>query len=96
MSVPGDTYSSIAKELEMDPSRLMAYNDVAEDREVMPWQEVYLQPKLDYAPKEMTSITIGEEDCIFSIAQRLGMTLDALRKLNPKAADIPGTTLKLR
>ncbi len=96
MSVPGDTFSSIAKEFEMDPAKLMAYNDAAADREITPWQEVYLQAKLDTAPKDMRSITIGEEDSFFSIAQRLGMTLDALRRLNPSAADIPGTTLKLR
>jgi len=44
----------------------------------------------------MQSITIGEDETVHSISQRLGMTLKAIRKLNPNLVDLPGTRLTLR
>ena len=93
---PGDTYSSIAKELGIKTSKLLKYNDVDKDREIKPWEEVYLEEKRDTPPDGLSSATIGEGESIHSIAQRFGMKLYTLRRLNPRAADRPGTTLRLR
>lgn len=92
---PGDTYALIAKELNINKKKLLSYNDVKQDGEIKPWQEVYLQEKLDDAPEGERYVTIGEGESIHSIAQRFGMKLKALRALNPDAADRPGTRLKL-
>lgn len=92
---PGDTYALIAKELNINKKKLLSYNDVKQDGEIKPWQEVYLQEKLDDAPEGERYVTIGEGESIHSIAQRFGMKLKALRALNPDAADSPGTRLKL-
>lgn len=93
---PGDTYSSIAKELGIKTSKLLKYNDVDKDREIKPWEEVYLEEKRDTPPDGLSRATIGEGESIHSIAQRFGMKLSTLRSLNPRAADRPGTTLRLR
>lgn len=93
---PGDTYSSIAKELGIKTSKLLKYNDVDKDREIKPWEEVYLEEKRDTPPDGLSRATIGEGESIHSIAQRFGMKLSTLRRLNPRTADRPGTTLRLR
>lgn len=93
---PGDTYASIAKELGLKTSRLLKYNDVKKDREIKPWEEVYLEEKRNSAPDGITTATIGEGESFHSIAQRYGIKLSTLRRLNPRAADSPGTTLRLK
>lgn len=93
---PGDTYASIAKELGMKTTRLLELNDAEQDGEIKAWEEVYLEPKRETAPEGISSATIGEDESMHSIAQRFGMKLDAIKKLNPRAKDRPGTKLKLR
>lgn len=95
-AAPGDTYSSIAKELGIKTSRLLELNDREKDGEIKPWEEVYLEEKRDTPPDNITSATIGEGESIHSISQRFGMRLDAIRRLNPKAKDRPGTRLRLK
>ncbi|MBD5195932.1 MAG: LysM peptidoglycan-binding domain-containing protein [Bacteroidales bacterium] len=95
-ATPGDTYSSIAKELGLKTSRLLELNDCKEDVEIKPWEEVYLEEKRDTPPDNLTKATIGEGESMHSIAQRFGMRLETLRKLNPKAKDRPGTALRLQ
>lgn len=93
---PGDTYSSIAKELGIKTSKLLKYNDADKDREIKPWEEVYLEEKRDTPPDGIRKATIGEGESFHSIAQRFGIKLATLRNLNPKTADRPGSTLRLR
>ena len=57
---------------------------------------MYLEPKLDTAPEGQDSATIGEGESIHSVAQRFGMTVAAVRRLNPDAKDKPGVRLRLR
>ena len=95
-AAPGDTYASIAKELGMKTSRLMELNDCEKDEGIKAWEEVYLVEKRDTAPEGVSSVTIGEDESMHSIAQRFGMKLEAIRNLNPKAKDRPGTKLRLR
>ena len=92
---PGDTYAKIAKELKIPRQKLMAYNDRTHDGEIPAWQEVYLQEKPDTPPEGIKTATIGDGETMHSVAQRFGMRLSTLRKLNPEATDIPGTKLNL-
>lgn len=98
VAFPGDTYLSLAQTLKMDPARLARINDRTDpEQQVVAWQEVYLQEKADDAPETVgATITIGEGETMHSVAQRLGMKLESLRRLNPKAKDRPGERLRLR
>lgn len=92
IATPGDTYTKIAEEFHLDAEKLMAYNEVEHDGEIRAWEEVYLQEKHDDAPEGLKKVTIGEEETIRTIAQRYGMKISTLERLNPK----PGRKLKLR
>ena len=96
IATPGDTYSSIASELHIDPATLATLNDAKPDTQIPAWQEVYLQPKLTTAPEGIYSATIGADESMHSLSQRYGMQLATLRQLNPKAKDRPGERLRLR
>lgn len=96
IAAPGDTYASIAKELGMETENLLALNDARKDAPIKPWQEVYLVEKLETAPEGIANATIGEDESIHSIAQRFGMKMQTILRLNPRAKDRPGTRLRLR
>ena len=97
VAAPGDTYKSIAAELGLDGASLAALNDADCDAcEIRPWEEVYLQEKLDAAPDGISRATIGQDESIHSVAQRFGMKMSRLLELNPKSKDKPGTKLKLK
>lgn len=97
IAAPGDNYKTIAKEFNIDAHRLAEYNDSKDImKEIVSWQEVYLQPKHTSPPEETSMIVIGEDETIHSIAQRLGMTVESIRQLNPTAKDCPGVRLRLK
>jgi len=96
IAMPGDDYATIAREFGINKKKLLAYNDVRRDGEIRPWEEVYLEPKLNTAPDGITSATIGEDESLHSLSQRFGMTLSSIKTLNPDAEDSPGTRLRLR
>lgn len=93
---PGDTYAKIAAEFSIPLEQLLTFNDMTSDTQIRPWQEVYLQEKHSLPPDEITTIVIGEDENIHSIAQRLAMKIEAIHRLNPDACDTPGTLLHLR
>lgn len=97
IAVPGDTYASIAAEFSLDARKLVEYNDATSiNAEIKAWEEVYFQPKLDYAPKGVKKVTIGRDESAHSVAQRYGVKMSLIDSLNPKYKDKPGTRLKLR
>lgn len=96
VAIPGDTYAVIAKEFNLPVKKLMGYNDVDRDTEIKPWEEVYLEEKLEEAPEGVTMVTIGEGESIHSISQRFGMRKSAIKALNKKVKDKEGSQLKLR
>ena len=96
VATPGDTYASIAKEFNLKAKKLMKYNDAGKDHEIKPWEEVYLEEKLEDAPEGIATVTIGEGESLHSVAQRYGIKVKAIRELNKKAKDEPGTILRLR
>ena len=93
---PGDTYAKIAKELKISKKKLLLYNDVESDGEIKAWEEVYLQPKLEDAPADITTATVGDGESLHSLSQRFGIRLHNLLSLNPEATDAPGTVIRLR
>lgn len=95
VAAPGDTYASIAKEFNLKAKDLMRYNDAPRDGEIKAWEEVYLQPKHDTAPKGVKSAVIGDGESIHSLSQRFGMTMESILRLNPDARDESGTRLRL-
>lgn len=96
VATPGDTYASIAKEFNIKKRKLMAFNDVSKDREIKPWEEVYLEEKLEEAPEGLTTATIGEGESLHSLAQRFGIKMKVLKELNRRVKDQPGSVVKLR
>lgn len=96
IAAPGDTYGSLAKEFRIKKKKLLEYNDVRRDGPVREWQEVYLEPKRDEAPAGVERATIGQDESIHSLSQRYGVKLSRLRELNPRAADEPGTVIRMR
>lgn len=96
VATPGDTYKSIAKEFNLNTGDLVRLNDAGRDREIKEWEEVYLEEKHDEAPDGVSDVTIGEGESLHSISQRFGMKVSAIKKLNRKLKDRPGTRLRLR
>lgn len=96
VATPGDTYASLAKEFRIKEKKLLSYNDAGKKKEIKPWEEVYLEEKLETAPDGIDEVTIGEGETMHSISQRFGMKLSALQNLNKKAKDKPGTRLRMR
>lgn len=96
VAYPGDTYASIAKEFHLKKKKLLAYNDVECDGEIKPWEEVYLQEKPDMLTDSPTTAVIGEGESLHSLAQRYGVSLKTLKKLNQRVNDRPGERIKLR
>ena len=97
IAVPGDTYASIAAEFAMDATTLASYNDSpSPTQEIKAWEEVYFQPKLDTAPKGVKKVTIGHDESAHSVAQRYGVKMELIEKLNPGFKDQPGTRLRLK
>lgn len=96
IAAPGDTYTSIAREFKLDVKKLREFNDAGRHDKIKDWEEVYLESKLDDAPKHIDKAVIGERESMHSIAQRYGMKLSRLKSLNPGVRDKAGVTLRLR
>jgi len=96
VATPGDTYATIAVEFNINKKKLLKFNDARHDGEIKAWEEVYLEEKLDNAPEGIDSVTIGEGESIHSVAQRFGIKIQIVKRLNKKAKDEPGTILRLR
>lgn len=96
VAYPGDTYASIAKEFHLKKKKLLAYNDVERDGEIKPWEEVYLQEKPEMLTDSPATAVIGEGESLHSLAQRYGVSLKTLKKLNKRVKDRPGERIKLR
>lgn len=96
VAVPGDSYASIAQEFGIKENKLRSYNDAGKDDDLVEWEEIYLQPKNTRSCDTAFKTTIGEGENMRSIAQHYGITLKALKALNKRAVDEPGTTLRLK
>lgn len=98
-SVEGDTYESLAGSYDLFVRELMRFNDISTDETLYPGTVVYLQKKKKQAVKGLEKHVIEAGETMRSIAQRYGIRLDALYKLNGMTdVDVPreGDIIRLR
>jgi len=94
-AVEGETYQSIAASNNLFEREILKFNDASRGDEPRPGTVVYLQPKKKQAAKGLEKHVFEEGDTMRDIAQRYGVRLDRLYKLNsmpeghtPKEGDI--------
>ena len=102
-STNGETYASIAKTFGLFPKEVLKFNDLESttplDMKLKPGTIVYVQAKKKEAAKGIEKHVIESDDTLRGIAQRYGVKLDKIYKMNafdatyvPKEGDI----IKLR
>lgn len=96
----GDTFELIAKEFDTKARKLVKYNDLYKDYTLAPGDIVYLHKKKKKASKEYPVYRVKSGDSMHEIAQRYGVRLKNLYKMNKKDPEeyIPevGDVLRLR
>ncbi|MDO4995141.1 MAG: glucosaminidase domain-containing protein [Bacteroidales bacterium] len=96
-----DTWEAIAQALRVPLDRLLDFNEAVEEIPLSEGDFVYLEKKATKGPKEMKGKwhKVTADDSMFSIAQRYGIRLRNLYKLNYKDDDyqpLPGDLLRVR
>jgi hypothetical protein len=99
VSMLGDTYSSLAEELNIREKRLRAYNEINEFTELVPGTQVYLNYKKRKAARGYSHHVVRTGESMYSIAHTYGIKIAKLYELNEmpyhEAARL-GLVLKLR
>lgn len=91
IAAEGETYASLALYLRMREKTLRRYNDALDTRELEPGDMVYIYPKKNRAGRKYSYYYFRPGDDAWEIAQKYGIKLKSLYKLN----GIPyGTPLK--
>lgn len=96
---PGDNLQRIADDVGLSVRKLARYNDVPEDMRFQEGDIIYLEKKHNRASESYRSHVVGIGDSMYSIAQRYGIKLAELYKMNNKDEDyVPteGEVLRLR
>lgn len=85
----GDTYASLAKEFKLRESKLRKYNDVDETYQLRKGDVVYLGKKRRKADSSMKRRyhVMEQGESLYSIAQRYGIRLSSLCRMNPISGD---------
>ncbi len=95
----GDSFESIANEMQMKSSTLARYNDAPEDFPLNKGDVVYLEKKNSRATEKYYEHVVKVGDSMHSISQKYGIRMKNLYKLNKKDYEyVPeeGDVLKLR
>lgn len=96
----GDTWKSISKELDISQSKLREYNDLYKGYALCVGDILYLEKKNKKADREHLVHVLRTGESMYSIAQKYGIRLKNLYKLNKMKVDDPtpkvGTILRLR
>lgn len=95
----GDDLTMIAKELRFNPKKLASFNEINIDFPLSKGDIIYLQKKKTKAPAPYFRHIVEEGDSMHGIAQRYGMKLASIYKLNKLPSDYtpsPGDILRLR
>ena len=95
----GDTFKSLSKEFGISWRKLVKYNDLHKDYTLSSEDIIFLKKKKKRAAKPHTVYIVRDGDSMHSIAQRYGIQLKALYKMNRKEPDyVPeiGDRLRLR
>lgn len=85
---PGDTFATIAREMEADEQKLRKYNEVSPAHSLAAGDVVYLQKKRSHVAGGLRGkyhvVAAGES--LYTISQQYGVRLMTLIKANPAAA----------
>ena len=89
---PNETYASLASFLNMYERTLRKYNDALDDRELQEGDIVYIYAKKNRASRKTPYCYFREGDTAWHIAQRYGIKMKSLYKLNGIPYGVPLTT----
>lgn len=95
----GDTFASLAKELNIKDSKLAKFNDLNKKQAIAPGETIWIQEKENKAAMGNNTHTVQAGETLHSISQYYGIRLKNLAKMNhiKENADlVAGTTLLLR
>lgn len=97
----GDTYESLAGKYNLFPKEILKYNDLNKSEKLKEGDMVYLKAKKNMGARGVDKYVLGDDEHITmrDVAQRFGVKLLALQKLNPFDVDAvlePGDTVILR
>ena len=81
-SMEGETYKSIAESNNLFVKELLKFNDLNRDENLLPGTVVYLHKKKDVAERGLNMHVIEAGETLREIAQRYGIRLKSLKKLN--------------
>lgn len=98
-AMEGESYASIASANNLFLREILKYNDLAAEAQIAPGTEVYLRPKKGQAVKGLDKHVVEEGETMRSIAQRYGVRLKNLYKINEMTDDSiirEGDIIKLR
>ncbi|MFM1933107.1 MAG: hypothetical protein RL226_2410 [Bacteroidota bacterium] len=93
----GDTYESIAKELDLMPWQIWKYNDLDKHGAPVPGQRLYIQPKRNQGSEDWH--VLGEGETLMDVSNTYGIKYSKLLKKNnlpPNAQPPAGTRLSLK
>lgn len=99
LSVEGDTYEGLAASNNLFLREILKFNDLSEAERLLPGTVVYLQPKKKQGVKGLEKHVVEEGDSMREIAQRYGIKLARLYKINgmsPTDVMREGDIIKLR
>jgi LysM repeat protein len=99
IAAQGETFASLAHYLNMREKTLRKYNDALDERDLEPGDMVYVYPKKNKTTRKYTYYYFRPGDTAWHIAQKYGIKLNSLYKLNGIPFGTPLTTqqrLKLR
>lgn len=82
VSLSDDNYALIADEFNMSLERLLTYNDLDADAQLIPGTRVFIGAKKNKAPKECPSHKVFGGESMRSISQDYGVKVVKLYKLN--------------
>ena len=95
----GDTYESIAAAYDLFQKEILRFNDLKAARPLEPGMAVYIQAKKQQSAKGLDKHVIEGGESMWDIAQRYGVKLDRLYKMNGMTGinvPIEGDIIKLR
>lgn len=98
-AMDGESYASIASANNLFLREILKYNDLAAEAQIASGTEVYLRPKKGQAVKGLDKHVVEEGETMRSIAQRYGVRMKNLYKINAMSDDSiirEGDIIKLR
>ena len=98
-AMDGESYASIASANNLFLREILKYNALAAESPIAPGTDVYLRPKKGQAVKGLDKHVVEEGETMRSIAQRYGVRLKNLYKINEMTDDSiirEGDIIKLR